>query len=100
MVDGTDTSPRHGLRATLKKRQPRQVVDGTSINEAPKNSFYQSEAIQSTPRGRDDILSDRLSSFVGLSASSTPTSRASSKQVEGKIKYKGSRVEVQSPPAL
>ena len=37
-----------------------------SINEALKSSFYQSEAIQSLrPEVESDILSDRLSSFVG-----------------------------------
>ena len=37
-----------------------------SINEALKNSFYQSEAIQSLrPEVENAILSDRLSSFVG-----------------------------------
>ena len=37
-----------------------------SINEALKNSFYQSEAIRSLrPEVESDILSDRLSSFVG-----------------------------------
>ena len=37
-----------------------------SINEALKNTFYQSDAIRSLrPEVENDILSDRLSSFVG-----------------------------------
>lgn len=81
----TDTSPR--TRATLKKRQ-RQTKWWMyeSINEALKSSFYQSEeAIRSLRpgSGATSSLTARFPPSSELSVSSTPTSRASSKQVEG-----------------